>query len=431
MPWNDSYSLLASWQISSTVLLNEQAWKIMQIVLHCMFAAFTIIGNGSVIITILNTHYLRTVHNRHLVSLAFVDTLTGFIMLYYVSGIVWPSLRLEKHFCIGNLATVLLVLTLSQTVILCSAVDCYLSLWYPIQYLYMGTAWRVNVAMFGTWLYGFGITAIPFYTWSTWSPGVQCLTERVLHMHYVAFHLLQFACVYLGVIIIFTCVAYEMRRKSGVMVVHKQKWRQRQLFEERRRRDVEHCKALAIIASISFISWATYVTSLTMHIFLARCWWTQFLEELGLLVTAFHSGINPFIYYWKIKTFHLGFYKMYCCCVLGRFPKRAMNSVALHRVSFKNGTGSMLQLHTTMDGKLVRVPRIVVTDVDSGTCMPGMEQMEYTDMSEDLDNVWFSSSSLELTNYRAETYTRNTQYDTLDTALSDNYLSVPDDYTAF
>lgn len=383
-------------------MMNTQAWRIIQVALHCLLSAVTLLGNGAVVITILRIHYLKTVHNRHLVSLAFVDMLMGCVMLYYVSCLLWSGLLDVHYTCIASHVAVLFVLVITQMVLVCAAIDCYLSLWYPIKYMYLSSAWRVNIALCCAWIYATVITVLPFFVWNKWEPDVSCDIERVLHLNLLIFHLGHFTVSSVAVLAIFLCIGYELRKEAAIMCIYKQKWRQRQVFEERRQKDVEHAKALTLIALLFFVSWLFYVAMLLLHIIITRTWWSSLMEELALLITIIHSALNPFVYYWKLKAFHLGFYKLFCCCVMGHFPERP--AACLNSVAFRNHvTGSMLNLHTTLDGKVIKVPRITTMDHDQvSSRMDDVDFLEANDAS-----VWCSSRSLELLDYRPEIYSRN------------------------
>ena len=350
--------------------LASRTWLVVKLVLYGVACLLVFVANVLLLATIRRVRYLKTTLNRYVASLAVCDVLMAFYALLRLLALCVGALDNNLYFCLGHNLGFVCLGTVTQMMMLYIAFDCYFSIWHPIRYARALAPWKASVAIFLAWIYSGAIALLPLLWFGNWhrrslqDHESMCYTEHLLASYYVMFLLAHYGIAVVLVVVVYICVYYEIRTKRIIFSVYQQRQRQRQIYEDRRKRDIQNAHCMAIGALLLVIFWLPHFFLLAVHVFVVRLHVTTLLEIIAMFLCIYHAAFNPLIYLCKLDTFQVACYKVLCCCPGQEFPSRPpSDNIHLHSMSFRNHvTGSMMSLHTTLAGKMVRLPRINITD---------------------------------------------------------------------
>ena len=356
--------------------MQSRTWVIGRLVLYAVAILLIFIANVTLLATIRGVRYLKTTLNRYVASLAVCDITMGLYAVVRLVGLSLGPLSNNTYFCLGHTLGLVCVSTVAQLMMLYIAFDCYFSIWHPIKYGHVLAPWKASVAIFLAWIYAGAVSLLPLLWFVNWRSMVvssssveasqECYMEYLLDSNYVMFLLAHYGIAVVIVVSVYIFIYYEIRTKKVIFSVYQQRLRQRQMYEDRRKRDIQNAHCMAIASLIFVVFWLPHFFLLAVHVFVVRLRITSLLESVALFLVVYHSSFNPLIYICKLDTFQVACYKVLCCCPGQEFPSRPpSDNIHLHSMSFRNHvTGSMMSLHTTLAGKMVRLPRITVTGTE-------------------------------------------------------------------
>lgn len=394
--------------------MQSSGWAITRVILYSFAIVTIVVSNILLLIVIRKVRYLKTSSNRYVVTLAVADIIMGLYASLKIVEVLVPSLNSNLFLCLGIQLGWMCIATVSQVIVLFLTFDCYFALWHPITYSQVLTPCKANFAIFIAWVYSGTVALLPL-TWITdWTSPLCHLENLVIH-RYLVFFLLHFCIALLLAIVVFMFVYYEIRTSKIVLKVYKKRKKQRQVYEERRKKDVQnaHCMTLAVVLYFSF--WVPYYIILSINMYYARNDILTLLEIITVIVVILHSCVNPAIYVCKLHTYQIACYKVLCCFFSRHFPSRPpSDNVQLRSLSFRNhATGSMMSLHTTIgnEGKRVRVPQVLVNDSDKQQYVnvrQNHSNLRYhpTTITQEgvLGDVWYVPESPDLGDITGEVY---------------------------
>lgn len=402
--------------------LKSDGWSITKVILYSFTIVIIIVSNILLLIVIRKVRYLKTSANRYVVTLAIADVMMGLYTALKIAETLAPSLRRNLYLCLGVQLGWICISTVSQLLVLFLTFDCYFALWHPITYNQVLTAFKANVAIFIAWIYSGAVALIPLVWIKEWN-SPPCFIENIVIHKYLVFILLHFCVAFIIATIVFLFVYYEIHTSKVVLKVYKKRKKQRQVYEERRKKDVQNAHCMTITIALYFVFWLPYYIMLSINMYYVRTALSTLLESIAVILVILHSGVNPAIYVCKLHTFQIACYKVLCCFFSRHFPSRPpSDNVQLRSLSFRNhATGSMMSLHTTIgnDGKIVRVPQSLISDYEQqrhlrphhGSLRPNNYHHpsgRYPPIDENTIDVWFTPDSPDLSGVTGEIYrTRN------------------------
>ena len=405
--------------------LDSSGWKVTRILLYSLAIVTIIVSNILLLVVIRKVHYLKTSSNRYVVTLAVSDIILGlYTILKLVETVVPASVAASLYLCLGIQLGWICLSTVSQVLVLYLCLDCYFSLWHPITYSQVLTSCKASGAIFAAWIYAGAVALVPL-TWVEEWEGEVCRPETVVIHRYLIFLLVHFCTILTVALVVFLFVHYEVHTSKVVLKVYKKRRKQKQVYEERRKKDVQNARCMSIITALYFSFWLLYFVTLAINMHYARTPITSLLEQLAVILVILHSCINPAVYVCKLHTFQIACYKVLCCIFSRHFPSRPpSDSVQLRSLSFRNqATGSMMSLHTTIgnDGKVVRVPQLVISDYDRSV-RAARHRMPVDGRPLD---IWCVPESPEVSPVRGERY-RHKSKGTMNTLNSLNNITLQD-----
>ena len=289
--------------------LASNTWVIIQLVWYCVSVVLVLVANTILLATIRKVKYLKTTLNRYVASLSVCDMLIALYTLVKVAGLSIHRLGSNLYFCLGMHLGWICVSTVAQVMMLYIAFDCYFSIWHPIGYSRALDSWKASVAIFLAWIYAGAVSLLPLIWFVNWSSSL-CYVEQLVEASYIIFLLVHYGVCVLIVVIVYLCVYYEIRTKRVIFAVCQKRERQRQIYEDRRKRDVHNANCMAIMSLVFFVFWLPYFFILAVHAFVVRLYITSLLEATALMLAVLHSAFNPLIYLCRLETFQIACYKV-------------------------------------------------------------------------------------------------------------------------
>ena len=384
--------------------LDSEAWSVARLILYGVAIVLIVTSNILLLIVIRRVRYLKTSSNRYVVSVAVADIFMAMYCGVKVTASVAPSLLGNIYLCLSVQLGWVCLATVSQVLTLFLTFDSYFALWHPIRYNQVLTSWKANITILLAWLYSGTIAIVPLM-WLIFIENQDCHIEDIIIHRYLIFFNVHFLVTLFIAVLVFIFVYYEIRTSKVVLKVYKKRRKQRQVYEERRKKDVQNAYCMTVIVTSYYCFWLPYYVVNSIIAFYGRSQALTLLEVVSKLAIIYHSCVNPMVYVCRLHTFQIACYRVLCCFLTNRFPTRPpSDNIQLRSLSFRNHvTGSMMSLHTTIgnDGKIVRIPQVIVADYDPTTTTTRYvtsEQYHYalpcaTDEDDDDIDVWVTPRS--------------------------------------
>ena len=294
--------------------VQSTATVVLSVSLSSMIIPVILIGNGLTIICVCRTPCLRTLSNMYIVSLAVADFLTGCFIPLNLSSLVQISkvIHFNKHFCLllicGNLITV----GVSVTTMILIAVDRYLYIVRPFDYVRLVTSQRTKVLIALSWIVSGGLNFVPIYH-NHWSATVGCSFFQTVPEYFITYYV----CVYYWIGVTISAVLYGAIfrvawRQHTIVVAQYGKYAYGRLTKA----NWQQLKLFFVVFGIYFLCWSpltvTFVISRVMTL-------PGSVSYVTIPLIYVNSSANCFVYALMNREFKQALktlfsdVKCYCC----------------------------------------------------------------------------------------------------------------------
>ena len=426
--------------------LNATIWRILwiahpnvsQICQAVALSCITLIGILGNFVLILSSPWIVNV-NRNLLaivtSMALCDILMCMALPYNAYLILAYDNDLERIHCTFQGIIITFPGLLKNFNMVQISLLCYIMVWNPTKRFKIQKSLCVKLCVVLAWCASVSFSCLPFY-WNNNevsnpnTPG--CDLENLWTLEYKMLYLIQFffTSLFYGIVVLFVqCGIHKLKAK---LEVNSRRRRRKKLTSETKRKNhIQQAVAFSITASVMYIMTLPYHASIFVHFLLGM----KIIPELFIVIfyylSILHVIVNPILYACHIRRIteaYLGAVKYaakcFCCkCCRydnpGPLGSNENNGVRLHTMSLRRPvSGSMLRLHTSLDGRSVGIPRVVVTNfdqrgrrVDAGWTLDGSD-------------IWCSSGA---NDFHIEEINCSSSYDfNCDTFSTEDFLDVPD-----
>ena len=426
--------------------LNATIWRILwmahpnvsQICQAVTLSCITLIGILGNFVLILSSPRIVNV-NRNLLaivtSIALCDILVCMTLPYDVYLIVTYDNDLERLHCTFQGIIITFPGLLKNFNMVQISLLCYMMVWNPTKRFKIQKRLCVNLSVVLAWCMAVSFGCLPFYWYNNEeydSNTPKCDLENLWSLGYKMLYLFQFlftSLFYGNVILFVQCGIHKLKAK---LELNSRRRRRKKLTSETKRKNhIQQAVAFSITASIMFMMTLPYHAVILVHFLLGM----KIIPELFIVIfyylSILHVIVNPILYACHIRKMtgaYLGVARnaaKFLCCKCCRYDNPGPpvssenNGVRLHTMSLRRPvSGSMLRLHTSLDGRGVGIPRVVVTDFDqSGRRVDA-------DWTLDGSDIWCSSG---VNDFHSEEINCTSSYDfSCDTFLTEDFLDVPD-----
>lgn len=266
-------------------------------------------GNGLTIAAVFKFHWLQTLTNMFVTSLAVADFLMGAVLPFHAVLFLYPSLLNEKYVCLLRYCTILLPGNASLMNLLFIAVDRYIAIIYPLHYFQMITPTRNIIILVIIWTYCTVMSYMPL-AWNTWYDRMTCEFTGVIPYSYTV---LMVVCQYFiltTIMLALYCkiliVARSQRCKPGPSVG----WEKPEAVQSRK--NTKGALLLAVVLVIFLLSFSPFCLLVLIQTTLYNNDTLNLIGGFSTLLLVANSGMNPFIYGWKNREFKRAFKKLLC-----------------------------------------------------------------------------------------------------------------------
>ena len=383
--------------------LTASAWTVVKVALLLTLAISAITGNVIVILSQVSrpkqTAKLASENiYQHIISLSLVAVFTGIFAIFYIVLDMSDTFWGVKYVCLSYHSFLTFVQIANQGGLLLALLDCSAALAYPLRYPFIMLRKRLNIGLTLLWLYAIGLSILPMICFNQWgerilAAALSCERERVLKRTYTVFMFVHFILIGVADIVLYVSVCFEVWRKKALDTAVRLRHSQRQKFEEKHRRAGQHAVTVILSSFLYLLLWGPYIALSLLHVMGGRTGLTSFIEEILLILALLQCSINPAILFTSLKPLRYGYRRLGCCGDLCTKLIRGVeerSGVRLNSMSFRSRvTGSLLNLHTALDGRAIRLPHVIVTD--AGT--RGHKVSAPMPHHDPLDSVWYTAGS--------------------------------------
>ncbi|XP_045157482.2 tyramine receptor 1-like [Mercenaria mercenaria] len=263
-------------------------------------------GNTLVLVAIVRFRTLQDITGIFVANLALADLIIGLTQPFQVAFFFFPELEKNKIACLLRFQIILFACNASIYSLVCTVVDRYVAIAYPLRYPSIMTTKVAFGLVLGIWVLDICCAVIPF-TENNWDTSPFCLYELVLNKYFrfwnhfggLMFALLMF----LIYIRIYFIVKKHLRQIRNEAVFH--------TGDQNIRGTKQMNTVVAIVVLFFHISWLPFfIIELTMfeieHVTQTKVLVANFLVFLGVM----NSIVNPIVYAWKNKQYRRAFQKL-------------------------------------------------------------------------------------------------------------------------
>ena len=412
--------------------------NVSQICQAVTLSCITLIGILGNFVLVLSSPWIVTV-NRNLLaivtSIALCDILVCLALPYNAYLIVAYINDLERVHCTFQGIIITFPGLLKNFNMVQVSLLSYMMVWNPSKRFKIQNSLCVNLCVVLAWCVAASFSCLPFYWYnnevSYWNTQ-GCDLENLWNFRYKILYIILFffTSMFYGICVLFVqCGIHKLKAK---LELNSRRRRRKKLTSETKRKNhIQQAVTFSVTASIMFVMTLPYHAVSLVHLLLG----IKIIPELFIVIfyylSILHVIVNPILYACHIRKM-TGAYlsvarhaaKCLCCrCCRYDNPRPPVsnenNSVRLHTMSLRRPvSGSMLRLHTSLDGRSVGIPRVIVTDFDQ------KGRRVDADWTMDGSDIWCSSGG---NGFHSEEINCSTSYDfTCDTLSTEDFLDVPD-----
>uniref|UniRef100_A0A3Q3S2E4 Adenosine receptor A1 n=1 Tax=Mastacembelus armatus TaxID=205130 RepID=A0A3Q3S2E4_9TELE len=293
--------------------------------MEVVIAVASVIGNVMVVWAVKINKSLRDTTFCFIVSLALADIAVGALVIPLAITI---SIGLQTHFysCLLVACTVLVLTQSSILALLAIAIDRYLRVKIPTRYRRVVTARRAGLAVVICWTVAFIVGFTPMLGWNNLSRLQQngsissdliitCQFENVISMDYmVYFNFFSWVLPPLILmLVIYAEIFYMIHKQLNSKKFTTSHADPNKYYDK----ELNLAKSLALVLFLFAISWLPLHIMNCITLFCPECKKPDVLIYIAILLTHGNSAVNPIVYAFRIKKFHMAFQKIwqqYFCC---------------------------------------------------------------------------------------------------------------------
>lgn len=321
----------------------SSAW----IAMYVVIAISIVIGNGLILLSIVQFKRLRSNMYLFIGNLAVSDLLVGLILIPYyllVDGAEMDSgqgiLPKSKYLCLGKVAAFVICLGSSCMCMLHISIERFVSLAYPLKTKIYFTKRKVVAVILVGWIIVVANGTVHFYLFNTYGENnTSCVSDEFLSSTYKL--LINWCFVFvLSVNVIMYALAiritFKVARRTpniecGLMVHAKTK------------KDLYQLITMTIVFGTFLICWLPYMCAAMITTF-KETPLTQRFRRYSLVSGLLNSSVNWIIYGYRNQIFRSSFKSLLLCRSAGGELRRSyitseLNTISLdeHRTSINSG----------------------------------------------------------------------------------------------
>lgn len=274
---------------------------VLYIIIAILLTTAILFGNGLTIVAVVRFHYLQTVTNKLLVSLAMSDIMAGLMLPLYAAIFFAPWLSTLKWFCLFRLVLILLSQTASIVNLLVISVDRYISIMYPLRYPNIMTSRNIYIAIVITWTHA-SLLSTAYLYWNEW--------DNISHTAKCIFTVLSSSGFFYSCIIVQLPLVLVVILSLYALIVKETKRHKRQIQTHitqndhgvQNKRDYRTTKTLFIVLGLFYMCWTPFTITAIIFYFYRNVYnWNA--DHITFYLGVLNSCMNPFIYGWRNRNF--------------------------------------------------------------------------------------------------------------------------------
>lgn len=268
-------------------------------------AIVTIPGNSLVCLAIIKDPFreLRTPFNYFLFSLAATDLMVGTVM-DTISAIFHISEGLELTLVDIRIIHILYFIFCTASILTLAAltVDRYYAVLAPVKYRTQLTPRRAFVASIVIWVVAFGASMLYFklgfifYSLIFASTSVFCTAVILCFVYASIYKKLR--------------VQINIRGRGAVTTTEERRKRRRQLRNMKAESKATKALVLVLLTFLLCFTPACVMIYMLNFCTVCDCLFVHWLRDLQMVIVLLNSGINPYVYAWRLPRFKRAFHKL-------------------------------------------------------------------------------------------------------------------------
>ncbi len=412
--------LNASENVISAIRQDPAAtiWLIAQMIIFIVIICAAVLGNVLLLVVTRNIASLSPALQHSIMSQALSGLVSvATIPLFMYRAIQPLDFAVNSYLCYGWYAAVLLSISLHTGHTCSIAIIHFFTVGCPAATpgQYHAPLWHVHVGLTVLWFMAFVFSFLPAFCISTLRPCQLCHFENVWFYWYFVFYLCVLLAIVLCVIGMCTYI-YSFIKKSIKCARISDHKKIQTLISRQKMLDISHM--LSVSFTVYYVPCILFHSVILHHFLKARTPISTLLEELAFLFVIAFAAANPVTYSCQMIGFKREIYGKVAWLWCNKKPRLppTQEAIQLHGMNIKNQmTGSMLSLHTSLGGKKVAIPRVIVTDFNKRNRGVGSSWA-------DADGVWHSPGVTEMIHMGDFSFTSRHNID----QTHNDYLSVPE-----
>lgn len=389
---NDSAKLLHTSNSNSTYRsvesLGEQGglWPLAQVVVLVVIMLGALVMNTLMLAALRFMPKLPPKLKPCLISLALLGIVSGLMLPLVMYRILQEAAFLPSlYLCPVWYACLVFYSSMYMSHVLCICVVHYVEVGCPTNKHLPLKLWHVRVALASCWFISVGVAVGLAYV-SPWRVCEDCVQEVLWDSFYFLGYMALLLAVSGVVLTASVFVHFYVHRHlttirsspNGTPFIS-------------RSRLLQLTKAINITAAVFLSAAVLYHLLIFIHMYRRRNALTGALEQVLLVILLAHAFVCPVIYASKVSELKQAMHTQISIILCRGKPTTNSSEVALQHVSLQSVSKASprptnaLNLHTTFNGRHVRMPRIVISDFDRHTPPVGT-------WSRPGSGVWYSTS---------------------------------------
>ena len=360
-------------KVAASELLTE--WSVVvQVTVYALVLVAAVSVNGLTVLALVRSVSLHSPVHRFFMSVTAANLLLAVCLPFHMGVALSPHLLSYRAVCLARVSIVMFCHTVALLSLLCIGIDRYLVVWHASQYATVLISWRVSLVCAVVWTYALLLAALSTLRATQVPPG-ECDLVSIMERTIKIILSVQFAVVLTVGGFSYCCVFCKLRLKKS------------KVYHRRTAVRGEACPQVALTSACVYCWLAALVLLCPLHVV-----WLLDVMQVALphasvlhlvawLASFMQTVTTPLIYVCLVPEMYSLCRGMLLCAVRSRRPPSAHpdstghvtaaypvitwdRSDPMNRSLNTYLSGSMLTLHTSMNGRLVKLPKIIVSDWD-------------------------------------------------------------------
>ncbi|KAK2861798.1 hypothetical protein Q5P01_001331 [Channa striata] len=304
---------------SSPGIKPQEHVDLVYISIETAISLASVVGNVLVVLVVCVNRTLRNTTFSFIVSLAVADIAVG-VLVIPLAIVISLGLKTQFYTCLF-LSCLLLIITQSSILsLLAIAIDRYLRVKIPTRYTTIVTHGRAYVAVCFCWILSFLTGLVPMVGWNNLdahtnlssSNEIVCKFTTVIRLDYMVYFNF-FGWVVVPLIIMITLYAEIFR------VIRRQLNRRAEATcdgDRYYRKELRLAKSLSLVVFLFAVCWLPIHIINCINFFCPECYIPKFATYVGIFMSHVNSALNPMVYAFRIKQFHITLIQITHRCML-------------------------------------------------------------------------------------------------------------------